>query len=101
MKPLATPDGDAAPDWRARPDGTMGAACGPFQLLVHPPASGAYCRFVVMRRAEHGHHPGTLLQSGTRDGLGAAIRGAEAAARRLVAALGRDAGAHPAQAAAE
>lgn len=87
MRPRAKPDGDASPDWRKRPDGTVGAECGPFQLLVHPPAPGAYARFVVRRRADHSQHPGALLQSGTRDGFEAAIRGAEAAARRLSAAL--------------
>ena len=81
------PDGNAVPDWRARPDGTVGAVCGPFQLSVYPPQAGAYARFVVMRRAEHDQHPGALLQSGTRDRLDAAIHGAEAAAQRLIAAL--------------
>lgn len=91
----AGPDGSAVPDWRTRPDGTVGAVCGPFQLLVHPPASDAYVRFVVLRCAEHDQHPGTLLQSGTRDRLDAAIHGAEAAARRLIAPLEPDAVARP------
>ena len=87
VRPRGKLDGDAAPDWRKRPDGTVGAECGPFQLLVHPPASGAYARFVVRRRAEQGQHRGALLQSGTRDGVEAAIRGAEVAAWRLIATL--------------
>jgi hypothetical protein len=95
MRPRAKPDGNAIPSWHKRPDGTMGAECGPFQLLVHPPAPGAYARFVVMRRANRGQHSGALLQSGTRDGLEAAIHGAEAAARRLITALGSDAVARP------
>lgn len=90
----AEPNGNAVPGWRARPDGTVGAMCGPFQLLVHPPASDACVRFVVMRRAEQDQHPGTL-QSGMRDRLDAAIQGAEAAARRLIAALEPDAVARP------
>ena len=52
VRPRGKPDGDVAPDWRKRPDGTVGAECGPFQLRVHPPASDAYARFVVRRRAE-------------------------------------------------
>lgn len=86
MVTRAKPDGNAVPHWRKQPDGTVGAECGPFQLLVHPPEAGAYARFVVRRRADHNQHPGALLQSGTRDGLEAAIHGAEAAARRLGAA---------------
>jgi hypothetical protein len=91
----AGPDGNAVPDWRTGPDGTVGAVCGPFQLLVHPPASAPYARFVVLRRAEHDQHPGALLQSGTRDRLDAAIHGAETAARRLIAALEPNAVARP------
>lgn len=87
VRSRAEPDGNAVPDWRKRPDGTVGAVCGPFQLLVHPPASDAYARFVAMRCAEHGQHRGALLQSGTRDGLDVAIRGVEAAAWRLIAVL--------------
>lgn len=90
-KPRVKPDGDAILDWRKRPDGTMGAECGPFQLLVYPLTPGAYARFVVIRRANGGQPSGALLQSGTRDGLEAAIRGVEAAARRLIAALEPDA----------
>lgn len=83
----AEPDGNAVSDWRTRPDGTTGAVCGPFQLLVRPPASDVYARSVVMRCTEHDQHPGVLLQAGTRDRLDAAIRGAEAAAQPLIAAL--------------
>lgn len=91
MTRRAEPDGNAVPHWRTQPDGTVGAMCGPFQLLVHPPASDAYARLVVLRRVEHDQHLGALLQSGTCDRLEAAIHGAEAAARRLIAALGPDA----------
>ena len=65
----------------------MDAMCGPLRLLVHPSARGAYARFVVLRQAEQDQRSGTMLQSGTRDKLEAAIHGAETAARRLIAAL--------------
>lgn len=87
VRPRGKLDGNVAPDWHKRPDGTVGAECGSFLLLVHPLASGAYARFVVRRRAEQGQHHGALLQSGTRDGVEAAIRGAEMAAWRLAATL--------------
>ena len=87
LKPQATSDEGAVPAWSKLSDGTMAAKLGPFQLLVHPPTPGAYARFVVTRRAEADQGAGALLQSGTREGFGAAIRGAEAAARRLLAAL--------------
>lgn len=65
----------------------MDADCGPLRLLVHLPARGAYARFVVLRRAEQGQRSGAMLQSGSRDGLDAAIHDAETAARRLIATL--------------
>lgn len=83
----AASDEANVPAWSKLPDGTMVAELGPFQLLIHPPTSGAYARFVVARRAEAGQGSDALVQSGTREGFDAAIRGAEAAARRLLAAL--------------
>ena len=78
------------PVWQARPDGTMRAECGSLCLTVHPPASGGYARFVVRRCMGPDERPDALVVSGTRDGLEAAIHGAEEVAQRLMAAVRSD-----------
>lgn len=70
--------------WEARPDGTVAAEVGLFQLIVHPDAPGGHARFLVLRHPDNTRtcRP-TLLASGHGENVEAAMLAAARTAARL------------------